>query len=58
MKICLRICFSRRRKTLRNNLLGTLKDPLRVDSLLGDAELDGGLRAETLSAGELRRLAQ
>jgi 16S rRNA (adenine1518-N6/adenine1519-N6)-dimethyltransferase len=50
-------CFSRRRKTLRNNLRGIFGDDTRVDRLLEAASLDGGLRAEAVPPEGFSRLA-
>jgi len=50
-------CFSRRRKTLRNNLRGIFGDDTRVDGLLEAAGLDGGLRAEAIPPEGFLRLA-
>jgi len=53
----LRICFVQRRRTLRNNLRMHFDDSTRVEKALEVAALDGGRRAETLSAEEFLNLA-
>jgi 16S rRNA (adenine1518-N6/adenine1519-N6)-dimethyltransferase len=57
----LRAVFASRRKTIKNNLLPWAaprkKDEAWVARLLGAAGLEGGARGETLSPGELARLA-
>ena len=45
-------CFAQRRKTLRNNLKGVLNEEQIVE-----AGIDPGVRAETLSVADFRRLA-
>jgi 16S rRNA (adenine1518-N6/adenine1519-N6)-dimethyltransferase len=57
LRSVLAVCFARRRRTLRNNLRSRLADDARVDRLLADAGIDGGLRAEAVSPSGFRRLA-
>jgi len=57
LRSCLAVCFARRRRTLRNNLLVHSGDASRVESLLEEAGLDGGLRAEVLTEADFLRLA-
>jgi 16S rRNA (adenine1518-N6/adenine1519-N6)-dimethyltransferase len=53
----LAVCFSRRRRTLRNNLRAAFEDGPATDALLASAGLEGGRRPETLSPAEFLRLA-
>lgn len=58
LRACLAACFSRRRRTLRNNLIAALGSPEEAARLLESAALDGALRAEALSPDDFRRLAR
>jgi 16S rRNA A1518/A1519 N6-dimethyltransferase RsmA/KsgA/DIM1 with predicted DNA glycosylase/AP lyase activity len=53
----LSICFAHRRRTLRNNLRLHFDDSTRAEQALELAALDGGRRAETLTAEEFLNIA-
>lgn len=52
LKTVVKAAFGRRRKTLRNALIGVLAPAKEVDSLLDAAGIDGRRRPETLLVGE------
>jgi len=57
LRDCLRVCFARRRQTLRNNLRAAMRSRSSVEALLEQAAIDGATRAEDLTPADLRRLA-
>jgi len=57
LRRCLAACFSRRRKTLRNNLRAALGSEAAALRLLESCAVDGALRAEALEPAVFRRLA-
>lgn len=58
LRLCLAVCFARRRRTLRNNLRGALGDGASADRLLRASDLDGELRAEAIPPEGFLRLAR
>lgn len=58
LRRCLRVAFTRRRRTLHNNLRAVQPDTARVARLLAVTGVDGTLRPEGVTPAEYDRLAQ
>jgi 16S rRNA (adenine1518-N6/adenine1519-N6)-dimethyltransferase len=57
LQAVVRASFEARRKTLRN-ALSRIAEPSLVQAALDAAEIDGGLRGETLAPEDFERLAR